>query len=205
MTREHWFDTFNKLLTQDVPRRGVLAAAAALTISQGFGATDAEGKPGGKGGKNKRNGKRNGKRKNKRNKGGNSPSMPPASPTSPPPPPPPPPLPPCLDGIRNGSESDIDCGGTCPRCLNGRSCGDRNDCSSALCANGTCQECVTNPDCGSDSRGNCLCRQQVGGSRICTSNYVTGILNCTDCPDDMVCVGPSDTGTYACFKRCGAP
>ncbi|MDF3041831.1 MAG: hypothetical protein K0Q71_4537, partial [Thermomicrobiales bacterium] len=201
MDREHWFDSLNKLLTQDVPRRGVLGTVAALTIGHGFGATDAAGKNRRNGRKNKRKGKRNGK--GKMRKGGSSPTLPPGSP--PPPPPSSPPAPPCLDGIRNGSESDIDCGGSCPRCLNGRSCGDRNDCHGAWCSNGTCQECATYLDCGTGAYGTCNCRQPVGESRVCTSNRGAGITSCADCPDDRVCVGPSPEGTFACFARCGAP
>ena len=202
MTREHWFDSLNKLLTQDVPRRGVLAAVAALTIGQGFAATDAAGKKGRNGGKSKQTGKKKGKKK----KGGKSPTSPPGPP--PPPSPPPPPASPCLDGIRNGSESDIDCGGTCPRCLNGRSCGDRNDCSSALCSNGTCQECAINDDCGSDHTAACQCRL-VDGRRVCIKARSRGVLDCTECPDDTLCVAQSNPGPtgapFVCIWRCGAP
>src|SRR3712207_6990775 len=37
----------------------------------------------------------------------------------------PPPGPTCSDGAKNGSESDIDCGGSCPRCANTKTCKDR--------------------------------------------------------------------------------
>lgn len=53
MAEDHWFDTLNKLLTHDAPRRGVLSAVVALTFGQRLGATDAAAKNGGKGGKNK--------------------------------------------------------------------------------------------------------------------------------------------------------
>ena len=41
----------------------------------------------------------------------------------------------CSDGIRSGDESDVDCGGSCPRdCDNGALCTDGADCTSGLCA-----------------------------------------------------------------------
>ncbi len=45
------------------------------------------------------------------------------------------PPPPCLNGVRDGSESDVDCGGTCPtKCAAGMSCGTDADCASGDCA-----------------------------------------------------------------------
>jgi cysteine-rich repeat protein len=42
-------------------------------------------------------------------------------------------LPTCDDGQRNGSESDIDCGGTCPQCGDTGKCNQNSDCTSGLC------------------------------------------------------------------------
>lgn len=66
MAREHWFDSLNKLLTQDAPRRGVLSTIAALTVGPRLGATDAAAKTGGKGKKNQ--GKKKGKGNDKKNR-----------------------------------------------------------------------------------------------------------------------------------------
>ena len=47
----------------------------------------------------------------------------------------------CADGVRNGDESDIDCGGSvCTRCALGKSCTRPADCASGACDAG---ECVT--------------------------------------------------------------
>ena len=36
----------------------------------------------------------------------------------------------CLDGVRNGMETDVDCGGpSCPRCIPGKVCGGATDCT----------------------------------------------------------------------------
>src|SRR5215218_3645171 len=46
----------------------------------------------------------------------------------------------CQDGVKNGGESDVDCGGgTCPRCAVGQICASRNDCISGRCDVGTCK------------------------------------------------------------------
>jgi hypothetical protein len=46
---------------------------------------------------------------------------------------------PCTNGVRDGFESDIDCGGgQCPVCPNGRRCYASTDCQSGLCAAGQC-------------------------------------------------------------------
>jgi hypothetical protein len=44
----------------------------------------------------------------------------------------------CDDGIRNGSETDIDCGGSCDPCSNGKACTVGDDCASGTCSNGVC-------------------------------------------------------------------
>jgi hypothetical protein len=47
--------------------------------------------------------------------------------------------PPCADGLLDGNESDIDCGGSCGKCGNGRFCNFSSDCASGVCsAAGTC-------------------------------------------------------------------
>lgn len=44
----------------------------------------------------------------------------------------------CTDGIKNGAETDTDCGGACAKCGNGKSCASNVDCTSAACAGGKC-------------------------------------------------------------------
>lgn len=46
----------------------------------------------------------------------------------------------CADGILNGDETDVDCGGsTCAACGDGSSCSAGSDCTSGVCSGGTCQ------------------------------------------------------------------
>lgn len=45
----------------------------------------------------------------------------------------------CTDGTKDGTESDVDCGGGCgTRCDDGKTCTSGNDCSSFLCVAGIC-------------------------------------------------------------------
>lgn len=48
------------------------------------------------------------------------------------------PTPKCDDGVKNGDETDIDCGGSCPnRCAWGQGCSQNEDCLTTFC-DGTC-------------------------------------------------------------------
>jgi hypothetical protein len=41
--------------------------------------------------------------------------------------------------VKNGNETDTDCGGTCPnKCLPGQFCDGNSDCTSGICTEGVC-------------------------------------------------------------------
>jgi hypothetical protein len=45
----------------------------------------------------------------------------------------------CLDGMKNGAETDTDCGGpVCPRCGAHQACAVDSDCASGTCSSNTC-------------------------------------------------------------------
>ncbi len=46
----------------------------------------------------------------------------------------------CTDGVKNGDESDVDCGGICQACDNNQHCEDDDDCYSHYCENNICTE-----------------------------------------------------------------
>ena len=49
----------------------------------------------------------------------------------------------CSNGVRDGAETDVDCGGgTCPPCANGRACSISSDCVSLVCSGGVCMNDV---------------------------------------------------------------
>jgi hypothetical protein len=89
----------------------------------------------------------------------------------------------CMDGVKNGGESDVDCGGMCPRCSDGKSCASAVDCSSSscqmgLCAPAACNDAVKN---GTETDIDCggICPRCAVGS---------GCANAADC-QSLLCVG----------------
>ncbi|HIA02427.1 MAG TPA: hypothetical protein EYN66_11030 [Myxococcales bacterium] len=46
----------------------------------------------------------------------------------------------CIDELKSGFESDVDCGGPCPACAEGLACFNNKDCASIYCVNGICAE-----------------------------------------------------------------
>ncbi len=79
----------------------------------------------------------------------------------------------CDNGVRDGNESSVDCGGSCPACANGDNCGVGDDCESRVCDRGrclvpNCRDGVRNGDeTGADCGGDCgLCP----GGEPCSSN-----------------------------------
>ncbi|MCY1074364.1 hypothetical protein [Archangium lansingense] len=55
----------------------------------------------------------------------------------------------CTDGVQNGTETGVDCGGgSCPVCSMGATCGGNADCKSALlCLEGMCARCTESAQC----------------------------------------------------------
>jgi hypothetical protein len=96
----------------------------------------------------------------------------------------PPPAPTCTDGIRNGDETDVDCGGACARCGLGKRCVHLTDCASGACdGSGTCVECLTAASCpGAD--GECslrTCDHGVCGVSLLPAHAVLGNQEPGDC------------------------
>ncbi len=51
----------------------------------------------------------------------------------------------CGDGVRNGGETGVDCGGPCGSCADGESCGVPGDCQSGSCYRGVCASARVEP------------------------------------------------------------
>lgn len=120
--------------------------------------------------------------------------------------PPPPPGPSCSDGTKNGSETDIDCGGpTCQRCATGRICARNTDCATSRCGDGqgggnTCRICTGDGVCGLDARGGCNCNEQTGA---CLSDFEPPQFfgSCPACPAGSICISFFEGD--ACVPLCG--
>ena len=86
-------------------------------------------------------------------------------------------LPTCSDGNVNQSESDVDCGGPCPACADGRACDTGTDCVSGACNGSVCLAA----SCGDGViNGTDVC-DDAGASATCDAD-------CTvpDCGDGLV-------------------
>jgi hypothetical protein len=82
----------------------------------------------------------------------------------------------CTDSLKNGSETDVDCGGggVCGKCANGKKCNGAADCTSnncidGVCCNtacgGTCQAC--NIPSGQDPADECPGQKTCNGAGAC--------------------------------------
>ncbi|MEW5740674.1 MAG: hypothetical protein AB1938_17230 [Myxococcota bacterium] len=96
----------------------------------------------------------------------------------------------CDDGQKNGDESDVDCGGSCPKCPNGAVCdGLANNCASNACDAGVC---VPAPACTDQVTNGDETDEDCGGS-------------CPKCRVGQACRLPSDCLSGLCNGVCQAP
>ncbi len=118
----------------------------------------------------------------------------------------------CNDGVKNGGETDRDCGGftSCPRCGTGLGCGIPGDCSSGVCgvtnacAAPACNDGVKNGtetamDCGGTCPSTCGLGQACLVSSDCTSRFC-GSLTCATakgCNQLLSSGGAPDSGVYS--------
>ncbi len=98
----------------------------------------------------------------------------------------------CTDHLKDGKETDVDCGGSCSPCALDRGCATAADCQAGLaCIGGVCSNCRTLDDCPRDQVcraglcGSCQTRDECGGGRACLAG------RCLTCPDE------------AAFNECG--
>ncbi len=56
----------------------------------------------------------------------------------------------CNDNVQNNDETDIDCGGPCGSCVNGKLCLIDADCQSLVCDLNTCVACSSHSQCTTD-------------------------------------------------------
>lgn len=102
------------------------------------------------------------------------------------------PVDPCSDGKRNGSETDVDCGGSCDPCAEGMACKVGGDCAGAQCNAGVCapDHCGDGEPSGDESDEDC------GGScAVCALGMACETGN--DCEG-----GNCDAGTCAVPGNC---
>lgn len=107
----------------------------------------------------------------------------------------PPACPSCSDGVQNQNESDVDCGGPCPDCVDGKACSVDGDCQSGWCKDGVCET----PTCGDgflnqdeasiDCGGHCppcSLGKSCGSDRDCLIGWCyNGVCTKSSCDDQI--------------------
>jgi hypothetical protein len=185
------FDMLVSRLSAHLTRRRSLGLLGVLGMSGASMVHDAEAKK---------------KKKGKKGKGGKKKPQP----TTQPPttrPPTTPPGPTCTDGSKNGDETDVDCGGSCPRCATGKACLRRKDCQSAVCDGApgamTCKTCTVGTSCASTIHGDCTCHATASGQAVCDLAVEgTNTTRCEGCPAGHSCVNNPETGYFTCYPLC---
>ncbi|CAF4081891.1 unnamed protein product, partial [Adineta steineri] len=88
----------------------------------------------------------------------------------------------CSDGIMNGDETDIDCGGSCLTCAVGQKCILTKDCDNVQCINDICASAACNDTIKNNGETDVDC----GGS------------NCSPCGTGKACSGAGDCASKSC-------
>lgn len=108
----------------------------------------------------------------------------------------------CTDGVKNGTETDVDCGGgACPKCGDEKKClVGHQDCVSGECGIGT-QGGACNP--GDAGPGGCVCEAPT-----CDDRVLNGTESDVDCGSSGSCpAGETCQTCSSCTtgKTCGTP
>ena len=94
----------------------------------------------------------------------------------------------CYDGIKNGDESDIDCGGSsCRSCDTNSVCLVATDCLTGNCAANSCQPTADQ-----------LCRNDATDTSNGETDHDCGGPSCGQCADGNTCLLGSDCGSNVC-------
>jgi hypothetical protein len=96
---------------------------------------------------------------------------------------------PCHDRVKDGDESDVDCGGACRSCKSGELCTGASDCESRACDAGACRS----PTCSDGVRDGFESDVDCGGSCGAT------------CPLDGRCFSGADCASGQCGEPCTNP
>jgi hypothetical protein len=128
-----------------------------------------------------------------------------------------PPEPSCTDDVKNGTETDKNCGGTCPKCALDQVCAINADCASDFCGEGKCAEVPVDPcanstldvgetdvDCGGPGTcARCIDTKACLVATDCASNFCDATNHCGPEPVDPCANSTLDVGETD--VDCGGP
>jgi hypothetical protein len=112
-----------------------------------------------------------------------------------------PPPPSCTDGVKDGQETDIDCGGSlCPACGTGKSCDVAKDCVSQVCTAGGCQAPTGSDGVLNDSETDVDC----GGALLANGQPNPSSDGASPCGNGQTCRIGSDCTSNVCASGSAA-
>ncbi len=116
------------------------------------------------------------------------------------------PVDPCHDGQRNGTETDVDCGGdSCSPCRRGLNCLLDTDCRTKDCTNnGTSLYCAAAAHCGNGLLDPTETDVDCGGPECLGCPADKSCVDSGDCADGRACVGPDSAKVCGCLAGEGA-
>ncbi len=89
----------------------------------------------------------------------------------------------CMNGMKNAGEGDVDCGGNCVPCADGKTCTNGGQCATGVCMGGMCAA----PSCSDGAKnGN-------------ETGFDCGGLDCSKCPTDESCKVTTDCQSGVCI------
>jgi hypothetical protein len=128
-------------------------------------------------------------------------------------------VPTCSDGIKNGAETDVDCGGgTCPDCGLGKTCGAGSDCTTNACSSGVCgcapgtancdldpvNACEVNVASDPSNCGACgLGCSANHGTPMCTAGTCQTVCNFGFADCDAIAANGCEANTQTSIANCG--
>lgn len=123
----------------------------------------------------------------------------------------------CENGEKDGTETDLDCGGTCPvKCRDGQACVSMSDCAQGVCTNNKCysshcddgsrNEDETDVDCGGPTCKPCATDRSCKTGSDCSSSFCNDMTKkCvkTSCEDAILDGNETDIDCGgSCPDRC---
>ncbi len=115
----------------------------------------------------------------------------------------------CTNGIKDGDETDVDCGGRCAPCGVGQGCGVDAGCATGTCLAGVCCKAVTDDRSTGQIAGTanvcCVTSDEVPvGKTMCGTgvNYSCSYATVDASPCVHAAEGAGNNGTACCIIHC---
>lgn len=98
----------------------------------------------------------------------------------------------CMDGIKNGTETDVDCGGSCNGCADTKACGAGADCMNGICTAGSCAAPSCTDGVKNGTELDVDCAGPCGASTCSAGQTCTDNTQCKSqmCAGTNVCISP---------------